>query len=89
MPDAFEPSQIIFLRLTGTVILFWVLGLLVYPEKVEKKDLFRMAMCSILGVTLNQILFVEGMNYTTPVNAAFIQLSQPIIVLDICCIDNR
>ena len=81
MPNAFDPSQIIFLRLIGTAILFWIIGLLFYREKVEKKDLFRLAMCSILGVTVNQILFVEGINLTTPVNASFIQLSQPIIVL--------
>jgi drug/metabolite transporter (DMT)-like permease len=40
-----------------------------------------MALCSIFGVAINQILFFEGLNLTTPINASIIMTGTPILIL--------
>lgn len=81
MPDYFDPKQIIFLRTSITALLFWIVGELFFREKVAKRDLLRFAVCSIFGVAVNQVMFILGLYYTTPVNASFIQLINPILVV--------
>jgi drug/metabolite transporter (DMT)-like permease len=81
MPDFLLPRAIIFLRIVGTGLLFWILHFFLPPEKVEKTDLLKMAFCSVFGVAINQILFFEGLNLTTPINAAIIITVTPILIL--------
>ena len=50
-------------------------------EKVAKSDLFKLALCGLFGVAINQMLFFEGLNLTTPINAAVIMVTNPILVL--------
>ena len=81
MPLNFQPMQLLFLRLLGAVIIFWLFQRLFVPEKVEKKDLLILALCGILGFALNQALFYEGLNLTTPVDASLIHVMNPVFVL--------
>jgi drug/metabolite transporter (DMT)-like permease len=81
MPDFLQPRAIIFLRVSGTMLLFWILHLMLPSEKVSGRDLFKLAICAIFGVALNQILFFEGLNLTTPIDASIIITVIPITVL--------
>ena len=81
MPDFIMPSGFILLRVIGAVILFSVAYLFFIKEQVEKKDLFRLALCGVFGVAINQLLFFEGLNLTTPINAAIVMTSNPILVI--------
>lgn len=81
MPEPLLPRQIIFIRVFSAAILFWVLSSLVKNEKVKPKHLFIIALSSTLGVAVNQIFFFEGLNLTTPVDAAILHSSSPIMVL--------
>jgi drug/metabolite transporter (DMT)-like permease len=81
MPEPLLPRQIIFIRVFSAAILFWVLSALVKKEKVKPKHLFVIALSSTLGVAVNQIFFFEGLNLTTPVDAAILHASSPIMVL--------
>lgn len=81
MPDFLLPRAIIFLRIIGTGVLFWILHFSLPSEKVEAKDLWRMAFCSVFGVATNQILFFEGLNLTTPINASIIMTVTPMVIL--------
>ena len=81
MPIWLEPRAIIFLRVTGAVAIFWLFELFIVSEKVLKKDLIHMAVAGFFGVALNQIMFFEGLNLTTPINASIIMVSTPILVL--------
>lgn len=81
MPDYMEPRGIIFLRGAGAMVLFWALAYLFPKEKVEKKDLGRIAIAAFFGVFTNQVLFFEGLNLTTPINAAIIVTVIPVLVL--------
>ncbi|MCE5264695.1 MAG: DMT family transporter [Deltaproteobacteria bacterium] len=81
MPDFLLPRAIVFLRISGTLALFWVINFLLPSEKVEKKDLFKMAVCSIFGVVTNQIIFFEGLNLSAPIGASIISTVTPIVIL--------
>ena len=57
MPDYLEPRAIIFLRIAGAVIIFWSVSAFFPKEKVERKDLFKLAYISFFGIALNQVMF--------------------------------
>jgi drug/metabolite transporter (DMT)-like permease len=81
MPDFLLPRAIIFFRVMGTGVLFWTLHFFLPPEKVEKRDLLKIAVCAIFGVGINQILFFEGLNLTTPISASIINTIIPVMIL--------
>ena len=81
MPDYLLPRSIIFLRVLGATLIFWLVSLLFPRENVDLKDLLRLAVCALFGVAINQVLFFEGLNLTTPINAAIIMVTIPIMVL--------
>jgi len=81
MPDFIQPSGFILLRVIGAVILFSISYFVFVREKVHTKDLMRLAICGIFGVAINQLLFFEGLNLTTPINAAIILTTNPVLVI--------
>lgn len=81
MPKYFSPLSIIFLRIAGTIIICLFIFLLFVNEKVNKKDYLRLIIASLFGISLNQIMFFEGLNLTTPIDSAIIMTINPIIVL--------
>jgi drug/metabolite transporter (DMT)-like permease len=80
MPNKIGPSAFIFLRIVGASILFWIIKSFI-KEKVERKDLFKLALCGLLGVAANQLLFFHGLNLTSPIDASIIITSIPVMVL--------
>jgi drug/metabolite transporter (DMT)-like permease len=81
MPVMLSPMQLIFIRLLGGMIIFWLFQRLFVPEKVERKDLIKLAVCGMFGFALNQTLFYEGLNLSTPVDASLIHVLNPILVM--------
>jgi drug/metabolite transporter (DMT)-like permease len=81
MPDFLAPRAIVFLRILGTTLLFWMLHLFLPWKKVAKKDLFKIAFYSLFGVVFNQIIFFEGLSRTTPISASIIATTSPIFIL--------
>jgi len=81
MPVVFSPMQLIFIRLLGGMIIYWIFQRLFVHEKVERRDLIMLAVCGMFGFALNQALFYEGLNITSPVDASLIHVLNPILVL--------
>lgn len=81
MPDFIQPSGFILLRVTGAAILFSLFYFLFVNERVERKDILKLAICGVFGVAINQLLFFEGLNLTTPINAAIIMTINPVLVI--------
>ena len=81
MPKFIQPSGFILLRVTGAVIFFSLIYFLFVKEKVKKKDIARLAICGVFGVAINQLFFFEGLNLTTPINAAIIMTVNPVLVI--------
>lgn len=89
MPDYFQPMQIIFMRVLGAMLLFWLLQVFLPREHVKPKDLTLIALSSALGVAVNQMMFFEGLNLTTPVDTSIIHSSSPVLVLMFAAILSR
>lgn len=72
-----------FIALRGLVgfILFWTIQTLLVREKIDRRDLPRLALCGLFGIAMNQLFFFAGLNLTTPINASLIMTTTPILVL--------
>ena len=81
MPEYMQPSGFILLRVIGGSILFFLTYLFFVKERVKKKDFFRLMLCGLFGVAINQLFFFEGLNLTTPINAAIIMTISPVLVI--------
>ena len=81
MPDYLTPSVFIFLRASGATLLFWIFKIIFVREKVQRKDLFLMALCGLFGVAMNQLFFFHGLSLTSPVNTGTIMTINPILVV--------
>lgn len=81
MPKYIEPIALVFCRIVGACILFWLLSLFAKKEKVEKRDMKKMLLLAVFGVAVNQAFFISGLNLTSPINSAIIMISNPIAVI--------
>lgn len=79
MPDYLKPNTFILIRIFSAAIMFWMLRFFI-REKVEKKDLGRIALVGFFGVALNQLLFFQGLSITSPIDSAIIMVTSPVIV---------
>lgn len=80
MPEFIKPFGFIFVRVSVTTTLFFLLHRFWIKEKVEKKDFILLATCALFGVVVNQEMFFMGLSITTPINAALIMIMTPILV---------
>jgi drug/metabolite transporter (DMT)-like permease len=84
MDGAMPPRAFIQFRVTGAAILFWALSPWSGSDRIFKmprKDLLRLALSAVFGVTTNMLFFFEGLHMTTPVNASIMMVFGPIAVL--------
>jgi drug/metabolite transporter (DMT)-like permease len=80
MPQYIGPSGMIVMRVLGAILLFGLFWSF-KPEIPKKEDLLRFLLCAMTGVAVNQIMFFEGLNLTTPIQASIILTANPILVL--------
>lgn len=90
MPEYLTPNAFILVRVTGALLLFWLLSsLLKINDKIENRDWLRLAIAGVFGVAANQLLFFQGLSLTTPINAAIIMTVNPVMVLIIAAVVLR
>lgn len=80
MPEKFNPSALVLLRIIAAGILFWIVKQFV-KEKIEKKDFILLAVCGLFGISTNMLLFFHGLSLTSPIDASIIMTTTPVIVL--------
>ena len=86
MPNLIGPSGFIVLRVLGGGGLFWLVRAVIrYQrgtwERIDRSDVWRLFACGTTGVAANQLLFFNGLNVTSPVNASLIMTINPVLVL--------
>jgi len=81
MPAYVKPYAFIVLRVFGATILFWIAGIFVTKEQIERQDFFRIFLAAIFGTALNMLTFFKGLSLTTPISASVMMLTTPILVL--------
>ncbi|GAA4760400.1 MULTISPECIES: DMT family transporter [Flavobacterium] len=81
MPKYIDAFGFIFLRVGGSMLLFWLSTLFVKTEKIEKTDFPRIIAASFFGIAFNMLTFFKGLSYTSPIMGAVLMVTTPMIVL--------
>lgn len=81
MPAYLKPYGFILIRVFGATILFWIISFFVPKEKIQFKDFPRIIAAAFFGVALNMLTFFKGLSYTSPISAAVIMVTAPILVM--------
>lgn len=75
-------TSLVVLRMVGAAVAFLLLqGKLGQLRTMPRRDLAWLVLCSIIGVTLNQLLFVKGLALTTVINATLLGTTIPVFTL--------
>ncbi|AOW21375.1 DMT family transporter [Urechidicola croceus] len=80
MPLYIKPFGFIILRLSGALVLFWIASFFIKKEKIERKDFIPIFFAALFGAAFNMLTFFKGLSLTTPINAAVIMVTTPILV---------
>jgi len=78
MPDYIKPFALVSVRSVFGTAFFWFTSLFLPREQVTRKDLVYLFGCSFFGVIINQVLFLVGLDLTSPVNSSIIISTNPI-----------
>jgi len=75
------PFGLNFARMLGATFLLWILFLFNPKiEKIQKIHYKRFAICVILGIVVNQLLFIKGLSLTYSIHASLLMLTTPIFI---------
>lgn len=76
-----QPFALNLVRAGISSILLWLL-FFIRPTKVriQKKDIGRFVLCALMGITINQLLFVKGLSLTYSIHASLLMLATPIFI---------
>jgi drug/metabolite transporter (DMT)-like permease len=72
---------LVVLRVAGATLLFWMFSPFLPQEKIDKRDYIKFFIAAIFGVVINMLLFLKGLELTTPISASVIVTITPIIIL--------
>jgi drug/metabolite transporter (DMT)-like permease len=81
--DYLGPQGLLVVRVCGATAIFWLVHL-IRPEvsvRFTRTDWWLMVACSLLGVTVNQALFLYGLSLSTAVNATLIGTTIPVFTV--------
>jgi len=76
-----EPAAWAMLRALTAFVILALLAVVGRRRLPRGRDMWYLAGCAVLGVTLNQILFLEGLSRTTPAHSALICCTIPLFAL--------
>jgi drug/metabolite transporter (DMT)-like permease len=85
-----SPAGIVFFRVTGAAVAFGVLHRFLVRERVtDRRDLATLVGLAMLGVVMNQLLFLEGVKRTTAINTNILVTTVPAFTLAIALLLGR
>ena len=85
--DNLIPPMVIFtLRSLAAGSLFWILSLFLPKEKVDKKDLAKIFVASMLGFFTCQITFLVGIPHISPMDCSIMTAMSPICTMIVAAI---
>lgn len=71
----------VVLRVIGACLMFWLLGLFLPKEEIDRRDYIKFIIAAVFGVFINMILFLKGLELTSPIHASSIMTITPVIIL--------
>lgn len=81
LPSWMSPWGLSCSRFAFGAMAFWLVSLIVHKEKVPLRDMRTLFVGSLLGVGINQGIFMFGLQYTSSSDAAIVGTVMPIMVL--------
>lgn len=81
IPGFVSSYALAFYRTMGAFLFFWMVSFFMKKEKVPARDVLRFAIASVFGVMFNQMLFVMGLEYASPLDAAIVVTFTPIMTM--------
>ncbi len=81
MPVYISPMALTFFRMTGACVLFFLASFVIPSEKIAKRDYLMLFLASLFGLLINQMSFLKGLSYTSPIDASLILTSLPILAM--------
>jgi drug/metabolite transporter (DMT)-like permease len=77
------PQGLLVMRVVGATLVFWLVRIVQSeaPVPFSRADWWIMMACSLLGVTVNQGLFLWGLSLSTAVNVTLIGTSIPVFTV--------
>lgn len=77
--EAIPPSALAMARMLGAALFFQAFTRIARTLKpTTRRDQVELALLSIVGISLNQTLFLMGLRLTTPVSAALLSVTIPV-----------
>ena len=85
-----SPMSLFLLRSAGALLLFCIASTVTRTkERVEVRDLWKIAVASMLGLFLTQFSFLEAITMTTAVDASVLSLMTPVMTMIVAAIALR
>ena len=78
---AVSPYVLFTLRAIGASALFWLLSLFTPKERVERKDYWRIAAASLVGLFIPQMTFLMAITMTSAIDTAIIGTLGPVFTM--------
>ena len=80
------PMDLFCLRAIGATALFWLLSLFMPKEKVDRKDLPKVFVASMLGLFLTQVSFLKAITLATSIDVSIANTCTPIMTMFVAAI---
>ncbi len=80
----FTPQAIVVFRICGAAAIFWLWGgREAWRERFSRRDLLLLVVCAILGLVLNQGLYLFGLSLSSATEASVVGTSIPVFTVAI------
>lgn len=73
--------QLVAFRVIGAALLFWLWSLIVPQQRIERRDMVKVAGAGFFGFALAQGGYIVGLSFTSPINATIELTTMPIFTL--------
>ena len=73
--------QLVAFRVIGAAMIFWLGSLFVPQQRIERRDLLKVAGAGFFGFAVAQGGYIVGLSFTSPINATIELTTMPIFTL--------
>lgn len=80
------PLAIYLMRAIGALALFWFASIFGPHDKMDWRDLWKVAIASFLGLFMTQLSFLKAITMTTALDASILSLLSPIMTMIVAAI---
>ena len=76
-----SPLSLTCMRSLVAGALYWIISLMMPAERVDKKDILKILLASVLGFLLPQVLFMMAIENITPMDCSIVSSTSPVCTM--------